>query len=107
MDDEFESGDHIELISTTEKDKDGRIERLNRVLGYAAALADAQNNKLVFVKVVSLEDSRGNLTVTWNRKPTEAEKNIFLKSWESRVGDGGDSVLHKVAPVIRLELVPG
>lgn len=64
-----------------------RTERLQRVLAYAQALADIDNNESFHRKLAGLNDEKGHLTVSWLVDPTEAEKNYINKAWNSIVAD--------------------
>lgn len=74
----------------------GRIERLNRVYGYAIGLADLDGNAACITKLAQLHDHKGNLIVIWHDAPTDAEKDYFLKAWLSQVGDGTVNVMHEI-----------
>ena len=86
--------DNIEL--TSYEGPGSRISRLERVIGYVQALADYYGNKEILNKVSKLHDHKGNMTVTWNTQPTDGEKEMFVKAWESRIGDGADNVEHEI-----------
>jgi len=79
---------------TSNDDTSSRTERLHRVLGYVAALADHYNNTHVLNKLHGLHDHKGILEVKWTEKPTDGEKEWFKQAWESQIGDGCDSVDH-------------
>jgi hypothetical protein len=64
-----------------------RIERLQRVLGYAQALADIASNDEFYKKIKSLFDNDGELIVEWFVPPTEDEKVFFNSAWNSIVAD--------------------
>lgn len=72
-----------------------RIVRLERVIGYVCALADASGNNEVFSKVASLNDYKGTLTVKWKKSPVKAEKEFFIQAWKSVIGDISDDVVHE------------
>lgn len=78
-----------------------RLNRLNQVIGFVAALADHYGNKRLLGKVSHLYDHKGDLTVTWKKQPTDGEKEFFLKAWESRIGDGAGNVVHEVKSTIK------
>ncbi|MBC7414315.1 MAG: hypothetical protein H7327_05220 [Herminiimonas sp.] len=85
------------LISATNSDTEpDRVERLNRVYGYAIALADADGNRDCIAKLVRLHDHKGNLVVSWRSPPTAREKSFLLKAWQSQVGDLSENVSHEM-----------
>lgn len=86
--------DHIRISTTRSDEESWRIDRLNRVLGYVFALADRQGVQRFLGKVVEISDHKGTLTVRWGVQPTDEEKELFLKAWESAIGDGCDNVEH-------------
>lgn len=70
-----------------DRDQHWRIYRIHRILGYAQALADLDNNEGFYKKLQSLVDEKGTLYVTWVIEPTEEEKTFIKKAWESIVTD--------------------
>ncbi len=68
-------------------DQHWRIYRIHRILGYAQALADLDNNEDYYKKLLSIYDYKGSLTVTWKHEPTAIEKGYLQKAWESVVTD--------------------
>ena len=74
-----------------------RLPRIQRVIGYACALANHYGNDTLLDKVESLYDHEGTLTVGWKREPSEGEKEFFTKAWDSMIGDGCDNVEHQQA----------
>jgi hypothetical protein len=95
MDEAMYIGD-IELSACNQQTEPDRINRLERVVGYVAALSENSRRTSVLKQVKSLHDHKGQLTVTWRGNPTEAEKAFFLKAWESSIGDGADNVDHEI-----------
>jgi hypothetical protein len=88
--------DHPTLTATNSSTEPDRIERLTRVYGYVAALADLAG-KLTFIEKVSqLHDHKGTLIVFWHDSPTEEEKVYFTQAWASKMGDGSTNVEHEV-----------
>jgi len=81
---------------TASEDDTQRIYRLSRVIGYVQALAEQENNESILDKVSKLHDHEGTMTVVWKKQPTEKEKELFKKAWESRIGDGAPNVKHEV-----------
>lgn len=73
--------------SGTDEDQLWRIPRIHRVLAYAQALADIDNNEDFYKKIKTVYDYKGSLTVTWEIKPTIEEKEYIQKAWESIVTD--------------------
>jgi hypothetical protein len=84
----------VETIQLTADDDDHngfRVHRLNRLVGYVQSLADTVGTQDLLDHVKSIHDHEGSLTITWKRAPTQIEKNMFYKGWDSRVCDGGDA----------------
>ncbi len=72
-----------------------RVLRIHRILGYAQALADIDNNEDFYKKITQIYDYKGMLSVTWNKRPTEKEKEYVKKGWQSIVTDyEGSSIRH-------------
>jgi hypothetical protein len=88
--------DHPKISATNGNSEPDRIERLNRVYGYAVGLADRAGNTVFLGKLAQLHDHKGQLVVQWLEAPTEAEKAYFTRAWQSRVGDETDNVTHEV-----------
>jgi hypothetical protein len=86
--------DHAKISATHAETEPDRLERLNRVYGYAMALADMDLNKDCIVKLAKIHDHKGILMVIWHATPTEKEKNYFLKAWGSHIGDETSVVEH-------------
>jgi hypothetical protein len=68
---------------------------LERVYGYAMALADSAGNAHFVAKLTQLHDHKGTLIVFWNEAPDELERGYFTRAWASKVGDGTDHVEHE------------
>lgn len=90
--------DHPKISATNSSTEPDRIERLNRVYGYAVGLADAEGNAEFLAKLSHLHDHKGRLIVVWFSAPTEAEKAYFVRGWRSKVGDETTHVEHEVSP---------
>lgn len=88
--------DHPKISATNSNTEPDRIERLNRVYGYAVALADCAGNKTFLGKSSHLHDHKGTLMVVWYEEPTEEEKGFFASAWNSKVGDETSHVEHEV-----------
>jgi hypothetical protein len=88
--------DHPKITATRSDSEPDRIERINRVYGYAVGLADYFGNTGFIEKISQLHDHKGNLIVVWWAEPTEAEKSYFLKAWQSKVGDESSHVEHEI-----------
>lgn len=86
--------DHAKISATHSETEPDRIERLNRVYGYAIGLADADGNTDCITKLAKLHDHKGTLMVIWHSAPTEYERIYFLKAWKSKVGDESTHVEH-------------
>jgi len=81
----------------TDDDQFYRIPRIHRVIGYAQALADIDENENFIEKVKSFYDHKGLLTINWNIQPTDKEKQYFQKAWESIVTDyESEDIEHEV-----------
>jgi hypothetical protein len=79
------------------EDQHWRINRIHMIIGYAQAFADVDKNENYYKKINSIYDYKGNLTVTWETGPTEAEKQYLQKAWESIVaGYEGNSIENEV-----------
>jgi hypothetical protein len=87
--------DHPTITATNSFTEPDRIERLNRVYGYAAALADAAGVLHTIEKCSQLHDHKGTLIVFWHEPPTDVERNYWTRAWASRVGDGTTAVVHE------------
>lgn len=88
--------DHPKITATRSDTEPDRIERINRVYGYAVALADYFGNEKFIEKISQIHDHKGNLIVVWWSPPTEEEKNYFLRAWQSKVGDESSHVEHEI-----------
>jgi hypothetical protein len=89
--------DHPKITATNSNTEPDRLERLNRVYGYALGLADQANDQACIGKLLRLHDHKGILVVTWVEEPTEGEKAYFKQAWNSLVGDQTTHVEHKLA----------
>jgi hypothetical protein len=87
--------DHPNLTATNSQTESDRIERLNRVYGYATALADRDGALKMAEKVTQLHDHKGTLIVFWFEPPSETEKAYFAAAWASKVGDSSGHVEHE------------
>ncbi|GGC78631.1 hypothetical protein [Undibacterium terreum] len=88
--------DHPRISATRSETEPDRIERLNRVYGYAIALADVDGNTECITKLSKIHDHKGILMVIWFAEPTEKEKAYFSKAWMSKIGDLSSRVEHEV-----------
>jgi hypothetical protein len=88
--------DHPTLTATNSLTEPDRLERLNRVYGYAMALADQHALDRFIEKVTQIHDHKGTLIVFWNDAPSAAEKDYFVQAWASKIGDGSRNVEHEV-----------
>ena len=88
--------DHPIITATNRFTEPDRIERLTRVYGYAAALADQAGNVGFIEKVAQIHDHKGTLIVFWHEAPSEPEKQYFVQAWASKVGDGSTNVEHEI-----------
>jgi hypothetical protein len=92
--------DHPKLTATNSESEPDRLERLNRVYGYAIALADIAQDKVCIGRLAQLHDHKGTLIVVWNVAPNEQQKAYFVTAWMSLLGDGTTAVEHEVRPLI-------
>jgi hypothetical protein len=88
--------DHPTITATNSQTEADRIERLDRVYGYAMALADVDGNPDFVGKLTQIHDHKGTLIVFWQEAPSEPEMAYWARAWASRVGDGGGAVVHEV-----------
>jgi hypothetical protein len=88
--------DHPKISATNSNTEPDRIERLNRVYGYALGLADQAGAVDFLGKLAHLHDHKGQLIVTWFSAPTETEKACFVQAWRSKIGDETLNVEHEV-----------
>lgn len=82
------------VFLTASDDDPGRKERLAKVLGYAQAIADINDQPSMAGRVVQLHDYKGLLQITWYTPPNELDKVAFRRAWQSEIGDGTDQVEH-------------
>jgi hypothetical protein len=87
--------DHPTITATNSQTEPDRIERLDRVYGYAMALADVDGNPAFIDKLTQIHDHKGTLIVFWQSEPTGAERDYFARAWASRIGDGTTAVVHE------------
>lgn len=87
--------DHPTITATNSLTEPDRIERLNRVYGYAMALADSAGNDGFVERVTQLHDHKGTLIVFWNETPSELDRTCWARAWASRIGDGTVDVEHE------------
>lgn len=90
--------DHPKISATNSSTEPDRIERLNRVYGYAVGIADAAGDRDFLDKLAQLHDHKGTLVVVWHAAPTDAQKAFFLSAWKSKVGDESTGVEHEIRP---------
>jgi hypothetical protein len=95
--------DHPRISATRSTTEPDRIERLNRVYGYAIGLADIDGNDECIGKISKIHDHKGVLMVIWFSEPSEQEKTYFLRAWQSKVGDQSSHVEHEV---LQQEILP-
>ncbi|MBC7575146.1 MAG: hypothetical protein H7244_12530 [Herminiimonas sp.] len=88
--------DHPAISATNGDTEPDRVERLNRVYGYAIALADADANGDCITKLTRLHDHKGQLIVHWAVAPNAREQDYFLRAWKSLIGDRSENVAHQL-----------
>ncbi|MFC0252512.1 hypothetical protein [Massilia consociata] len=87
--------DHPSITATDVQTGPDRIERLQRVYGYAMALADSAGNAGFVDKLAQIHDHKGTLIVFWHAPPSLEEQAYFVRAWASKVGDGTTLVEHE------------
>jgi hypothetical protein len=87
--------DHPTITATNSQTEPDRIERLDRVYGYAMALADAEGDGGFIEKLNQLHDHKGTLIVFWHEAPNDAQMAYCARAWASKVGDGTTAVVHE------------
>jgi hypothetical protein len=87
--------DHPTITATNSQTELDRIERLDRVYGYAMALADADGDTGFVDKLTQVHDHKGTLIVFWQEAPSEAQMRYWACAWASKVGDGTTTVVHE------------
>jgi hypothetical protein len=87
--------DHPTITATNSQTEPDRIERLDRVYGYAMGLADVDGDAAFVEKLTQLHDHKGTLIVFWHEPPSEAQMNYLARAWASKVGDGTTTVVHE------------
>jgi len=87
--------DHPTITATNSQTEPDRIERLDRVYGYAMALADVDGDGGFVEKLTQLHDHKGTLIVFWHEAPSEAQMHYCARAWASKVGDGTTTVVHE------------
>ena len=87
--------DHPTITATNSQTEPDRIERLDRVYGYAMALADVDDNTASIATLTQIPDHQGTLIVFWHEPPTETEQAYWARAWASKVGDGTTAVVHE------------
>ena len=87
--------DHPSITATNALTEPDRIERLQRVYGYAMALADSAGNGGFVDKLTQVHDHKGTLIVFWHTPPNPEEQDYFARAWASKVGDGTQRVEHE------------
>ncbi len=95
--------DHPVISATNSDTEVDRVERLNRVYGYAIGLADAAGNAVCIDKLARMHDHKGNLIVHWHSTPSAQEQGFFERAWQSRIGDESAHVTHEV---LEAEVLP-
>jgi hypothetical protein len=87
--------DHPTISATNSQTEADRIERLDRVYGYAMALADVDGDGAFVDRVNQIHDHKGTLIVFWHEAPTGAQMHYWTRAWSSKVGDGTNTVVHE------------
>lgn len=88
--------DHPTITATNSQTEPDRIERLDRVYGYAMALADVDGDGGFVEKLNQLHDHKGTLIVFWHEAPSETQMQYWARAWASKVGDGTAAVVHEI-----------
>jgi hypothetical protein len=87
--------DHPTITATNSQTEHDRIERLDRVYGYAMALADVDGDSGFVDKLTQVHDHKGTLIVFWQDAPSEVQMSYWARAWASKVGDGTSTVVHE------------
>lgn len=87
--------DHPTITATDSHTEPQRLERLQRVLGYAMALADTDDHRDMPGKLTQIHDHKGTLIVFWHEPPLVAERDYFNRAWASSIGAGANTVEHE------------
>ncbi len=87
--------DHPSITATNALSEPDRIERLQRVYGYAMGMADRAGNTGFVDKLTQLHDHKGTLIVFWHAAPDPEEQDYFARAWASKIGDGTQRVEHE------------
>jgi hypothetical protein len=87
--------DEIKISAERAESETFRIVRLHRIVGYIGALSDVIGHD-VLPRIAGLHDHKGVLTVKWRQQPSDAEKRLVTKAWESSIGDGANNVTHEI-----------
>jgi hypothetical protein len=88
--------DHPKITATKSDTEPDRIDRVNRVYGYALAMADQDGNREFIRKLARIHDHKGTLYVVWLTRPTDDEKGYFVSAWQSLIGDESSNVQHEL-----------
>lgn len=88
--------DHPKISATNSSTEPDRIERINRVYGYAVALADIDGDSEFLGKIAQLHDHKGTLIVVWYMPPSEGQQGFLVQAWKSKVGDETAPVEHEL-----------
>lgn len=80
--------DNIIELDWYRPDQNWRSFRLHRVVGYLRAMADCTGNFGVLRKLARIQDHKGTLFAYWHQLPTDAEKAVLEKAWDSECEDG-------------------
>jgi hypothetical protein len=91
---------NIIIAANREDEQPWRLNRIQRVIGYAQALADIKSQVIdeeFYRKIYSIYDNKGIPTVIWNVEPSEEEKNWIQKAWDSSVtGYDTEPIIHDI-----------
>jgi hypothetical protein len=91
---------NIIIEANREDEQPWRLNRIQRLVGYAQALADLEGQVVdeeFYRKIYLISDHKGELTVIWNVEPSEEEKNWLQKAWDSSVtGYDTEPIIHEV-----------
>ena len=84
----FFGGEAVIELDWFRPDQDWRSFRLHRVAGYLRAVADSTGNFGLLRKLARIQDHKGSLFAYWHELPTDNEKDISKKAWDSECEDG-------------------
>ena len=92
-------GEKLHTLYLTASDTSpDRISRLRYLAGYVAAMSDMSNyTRHILGMVDALHDHKGDLRVTWNRRPSIEMRGMIGCGWESAAcGESRQNIMHEM-----------